>query len=483
MGKESSTDVFIQEASRLRALHRYGMLDTLPEPALDELTGLVARLCQAPIALIALVDANRVWFKSRVGVTLPQVSRSLSFSDRLVQKPVPCLMIEDVLREPVHAAHPLVRQDPPVRAYAGVPLTTGDGYVIGALCVMDYQPRMLSSEQMDVLTVLSHQVLAQFELKVNVMNLERTMHWRRRIERSLHDKNQQYRQTLQDLHHAQTQLVQNEKMSSLGQMLAGVAHEINNPVSFVYGNLTYVNRYVQDLFTLLAMYQKHNPRPHPDIQRMVESIDLNFLKEDLPKLVASMKMGADRIRQIVLSLRNFSRTDDSDLRECDLHEGMNSTLMILEHRLKPSPQYPGVQVVKDYGDLPLVKCYPGQINQVFMNILSNAIDALESMSSDPCYRDRQPKIIIRTRVIESHQGDVPHPAIAVYIADNGLGMPEKVREHIFDPFFTTKGVGKGTGLGLSISYQVVVERHHGVLTCQSREGKGTAFYIEIPVLE
>lgn len=483
MGKESSTEVFIQEASRLRALHRYGMLDTLSEPALDELTGLAARLCQAPIALIALVDANRVWFKSRVGVTLPQVPRSLSFSNRLVQSPVPCLIVEDTLAEPAHAAHPLVRQHPPVRAYAGVPLTTTEGYTIGALCVMDYQPRSLSPEQQDVLIVLSHQVLAQFELKVNVMNLERTMQWRRRIERSLHEKNQQYRQALQELHHAQTQLVQNEKMSSLGQMLAGVAHEINNPVSFVYGNLTYVNRYVQDLFTLLALYQKHNPRPHPDIQKMVESIDLNFLKEDLPKLVASMKMGADRIRQIVLSLRNFSRTDDTDLRECDLHDGINSTLMILEHRLKPSPQYPGIQVVKDYGKLPPVKCYPGQINQVFMNILGNAIDALESMSSDPRYRDRTSKIIIRTRLVESRRAESSHPAIAIYIADNGLGIPDKVREHIFDPFFTTKAVGKGTGLGLSISYQVIVERHHGVLTCQSQEGKGTAFYIEIPVRE
>lgn len=481
MVNDPNTDACILEASRLRALNRYGMLDTISEVALDELTGLVARLCQTPIALIALIDGNRVWFKSRVGLNIPQIPRSLSISDRLVQRPLSVLVIEDTLADPTLAHHPLMHHEKPIRAYAGVPLRTPDGWVIGALCVMNYQPWAPSAEQIDVLTVLSHQVMTQFELRVSAANLERTMHWRQRIERSLHTKNQQYRQALQDLHHAQTQLVQHEKMSSLGQLLAGVAHEINNPVSFVYGNLTYVNRYVQDLFSLLNLYQKHNPRPHPDIQACMDNIDLNFIQEDLPKLLTSMKVGADRIRQIVLSLRNFSRIDDSEQKEFNLHDGLDSTLMILEHRLKPSPQYPGIQVSKDYGTLPLVKCYPGQLNQVFMNILSNAIDALDSMSSNPAYRDRPPRIIIRTRVIQSRQTDPPRSAVAIYIADNGLGIPTAVRDRIFDPFFTTKSVGKGTGLGLSISYQIIVERHHGILKCQSQEGKGTAFYIEIPI--
>jgi two-component system NtrC family sensor kinase len=480
MVKEIRTDAAGREAARLRALHRYGMLDTVADPALDELTGLAARLCQAPIALIALLDANRVWFKSRVGLTLPQVPRSPSFSDRLVQDPTPCFVIADTLEDPDWAQHPLIQQDPPIRFYAGVPLNTPDGYVIGALCVMGYQPRTLSEEQREVLVVFSHQVVAQFELRLSVINLERTMSWRRRIERSLHTKNQQFRKTLHDLHQTQAQLVQTEKMSSLGQMLAGVAHEINNPVSFVYGNLAYISRYAQDLFRLLDLYQKHHPEPPPEIQQAMDEMDLNFVQIDLPRLISSMKVGADRIRQIVLSLRNFSRTDDTQMTEFNLHEGLDSTLMILEHRLKPSPQFRGIEVVKDYGELPPVKCYAGQMNQVFMNILSNAIDALEQMGSDPDYRDRPPKIILRTRPIPAADPEAPPRAIAVYILDNGLGMPSRVRDHIFDPFFTTKAVGKGTGLGLAISYQVVVERHNGVLKCQSQEGKGTAFYIEIP---
>lgn len=472
----------MNETARLRALHRYGVLDTEPEAALDELTALAAKLCNMPIALIGLVDSKRVWFKSKIGLSATHIPRENSFSDRLIQFPNQVLVIHDTLEDEPFTTHPFSTIDPPIRFYAGAPLMTPEGCAIGAFCVLDYVPRQLLPEHVETLSVFSRQIIAQLELRVNISNLERTMVLRRRIERSLHDKNQQFRQALEELRHTQTQLVQTEKMSSLGQMLAGVAHEINNPVSFVYGNLTYVNRYAKDLFELLELYQKYYPQPHPDIQQAAEAIDLDFVLEDLPKIIASMKIGADRIRQIVLSLRNFSRLDDSDKKPVDIHQGIDSTLMILEHRLKPSLEHSGIEVVREYGDLPLVECYAGQLNQVFMNILSNAIDALESSNRNDLHDITwTPTITICTEVIQPENDATP--AVCIHIADNGSGIPPQVQAHVFDPFFTTKSVGKGTGLGLSISYQVIVERHSGKLECRSREGQGTEFYIEIPVQE
>jgi len=288
---------------------------------------------------------------------------------------------------------------------------------------------------------------------------------------------------LQELKQAQTQLVQSEKMSSLGQMVAGVAHEINNPVSFIYGNLNHVNQYSTDLLGLLDLYQQHYPHPVPEIQDRAEEIDLDFILEDLPHMLNSMHVGADRIREIVLSLRNFSRLDESELKQADIHEGIDSTLLILQHRLRPQArskergEQPEIQVIKEYGNLPLVECYPGQLNQVFMNILANAIDALEQSvvaSQEKEQPTPYPQIEIRTQVVEDNQ-------VAIAIRDNGPGIPESVISQLFDPFFTTKPVGKGTGLGLSISYQIVVQKHHGRLQCQSVPGQGTLFLIAIPI--
>ncbi len=283
-------------------------------------------------------------------------------------------------------------------------------------------------------------------------------------------------QSLKELQQTQAQLVQTEKMSSLGQLVAGVAHEINNPVNFIYGNLKYFKEYTQDLLKLLHLYQQFYSHPVPEIKECIEAIDLDFLLDDLPKTLTSMKIGAERITEIVLSLRNFSRLDEGEMKMVDIHEGIDSTLLILEHRLKKKANHPGIEIVKNYGNLPLVECYPGQLNQVFMNIISNAIDALESYNSDRSDAEIQilpSKITITTAVLKTN--------CVVRIADNGPGMTEAVKARLFDPFFTTKPVGKGTGLGLSISYQIVVEKHRGLLRCVSAPGIGTEFFVEIPL--
>jgi PAS domain S-box-containing protein len=291
------------------------------------------------------------------------------------------------------------------------------------------------------------------------------------------NKARELEQTLEQLTSAQAQLIQSEKMSSLGQLVAGVAHEINNPVNFIYGNLSHANEYTQDLLHLIELYQKHYPDPVPEILDEVETIELDFLMDDLPKLLSSMKVGADRIQLIVASLRTFSRMDEAEMKAVNIHDGIDSTLMILQHRFKAKHNYPEIEVIKEYGQLPLVECYAGQLNQVFMNILSNALDALEERNSRlSAEQMRENPSLIRIWT------EMPKPdRVLVRIADNGPGMTETVRNQLFNPFFTTKPVGKGTGMGLSISYQIVTDRHSGSLKCTSSPGNGAEFAIEIPL--
>jgi PAS domain S-box-containing protein len=298
------------------------------------------------------------------------------------------------------------------------------------------------------------------------------------------------KQALHQLKQAQTQLVQSEKMSSLGLMVAGIAHEINNPVSFVYGNIPPAREYIEDLLELLNLYQQYYPVPVPAIQEYIAAIDLDFLINDLPKLLASMKVGAERIRDIVGSLRTFSRLDEAEMKRVNIHEGLDTTLLILQHRLKEKPERPAIQVIKKYGTLPPVECYPGQLNQVFMNILANAIDALESkrvsselVETEKLTPDASPCIQIYTEVVESSEFAQGSKSVLIRIIDNGPGMTERVRLLLFDPFFTTKPVGQGTGLGLSISYQIIVAKHGGQLRCVSAPGQGTEFIIQIPILQ
>jgi signal transduction histidine kinase len=289
-------------------------------------------------------------------------------------------------------------------------------------------------------------------------------------------KTQELKASITQLRHAQSQLIQAEKMSSLGQLVAGVAHEINNPVSFIYGNLTPAQEYIRDLLGLMEMYGQHYPNPAPAIAEEIEKIELEFLAEDLPKLLNSIKVGAERIKEIVKSLRTFSRLDEAEVKEVDIHENIDSTLMILQTKLKQGNNPSEIKVIKAYGNLPLIECYAGQLNQVFMNIISNAIDALNEGDKNRSLEEIQANpstIEIKTTVDKQW--------VEIKISDNGIGIKKEASQKIFDPFYTTKPIGKGTGLGLSISYQIVVEKHGGDLRCVSQWGKGTKFIIKLPV--
>jgi chemotaxis family two-component system sensor kinase Cph1 len=293
---------------------------------------------------------------------------------------------------------------------------------------------------------------------------------------------QELQQIHQKLLDTQAQLIQSEKMSSLGQLVAGVAHEINNPVNFIYGNLAHAEHNLKDLIGIVNLYAQHYPNPVQEIQEEAEAIDLNFILQDLPKILDSMHIGAHRIQEIVRSLRNFSRLDESKRKTVDLHEGINSTLLILGNRLQEKPRGFGIQVIKNYGDLPEIDCYPGQLNQVFMNLLVNAIDVLEERDRHRSSEEIKAKpstIAIGTEIAPSDRILEPH--LIVRVTDNGTGITPEHQERLFDPFFTTKPIGKGTGMGLAISYQIVVEKHGGYLTCQSQLGEGTEFMVEIPL--
>lgn len=341
-------------------------------------------------------------------------------------------------------------------------------------------PQTLLTKEIRFLATTFDQVIKELQvhnqLKSEIAQRKQVEAELRESEAGERQKSHELEQTLQELQHAQTQLVQSEKMSSLGQLVAGVAHEINNPVNFIHGNLHHADQYIQDLLNLLQLYQEHDPAPTAEIQTVTEDIDLEFLRDDLPKLLASMKVGAERIREIVRSLRSFSRLDEAEVKDVNVHEGIDSTLMILHNRLKLKSDYPAIQIVKEYGNLPKIECYAGQLNQVFMNILSNAIDALDEQNQQRSLADitaNPSNITIRTETIN-------HQTVAIQISDNGPGIPEAVQKRLFDPFFTTKAVGKGTGMGMSISHQVI-ERHKGRLKCISSPGQGAEFVIEIPI--
>lgn len=332
------------------------------------------------------------------------------------------------------------------------------------------------------------------QLRQDILERQRVEEALKKSEAQSRKQATQLKLTLSKLHSYQAQLIQTEKMSSLGQLVAGIAHEINNPINFIHGNIAYTGQYVQDLMHLLQLYEQHFPQSTPAIQTAAEAIDLSFLKKDLPKVLKSMKLGADRIRNLVLSLRNFSRLDESDMKSVNLHEGLDNTLLILQNQLKAMPGRREIRVIKEYDELPPIECYAGQLNQVFMNIITNAVDALEELrkedsqtSSNNSVSASLPSITISTGIKQASKDnifltsseEIVHALIR--IKDNGCGMTEAVRRRLFDPFFTTKSAGKGTGLGLLISYQIVVEKHGGYLNCLSSPGQGTEFVIEIPL--
>jgi signal transduction histidine kinase/DNA-binding response OmpR family regulator len=381
------------------------------------------------------------------------------------------------------------------RAYIIVPIFLGSKLWGLLAAYQNSGPRSWKTTEINVVLEIGNQLgvaLQQAELFAQTQRQSEAL---RQSEARFREKAEQLELTLEELKRTQTQLIQTEKMSSLGQMVAGVAHEINNPVSFIYGNLTPARDYFQDLLKLIEVYQETYPDSPPEVQQIVEEIDLDFLVKDWHKLMDSMQMGAERIKEIVRSLLLFSRQNESDLKPVDIHESLDSTLLILQHRLRAEGNRPEIQVIKDYAQLPLVTCYASQLNQVFMNLLSNAIDALEQKSAvrsqESEVRSQEPEVLpmitIRTEVSNQKNNRNPDNCILdsstvfIHIADNGIGMSEDVRQKIFDPFFTTKPVGNGTGLGLSISYQIVVENHNGNISCVSAPGQGAEFIVEIPV--
>lgn len=371
------------------------------------------------------------------------------------------LVINDIYNTDYSVCHIALIEQMQARAYMIVPIFQGEKLwgLLGAY--QNTGARNWQEDEIDLLRQVSTQLgvgIQQAEL------LEQTQ-----------QQKEELSQTIKELQRAQTQLIQNEKMAGLGQLVAGVAHEINNPINFIHGNIAHVDNYVCDLLNLLNLYRSAYPHPESHIQEQASAVDLNYLIEDLPKIIDSMKIGTGRIFSLVQSLRTFSRVDEEGMKPFNIHDGIDSTLLILQHRIEPNPNSPEIEVVKEYGNLPLVECNGAQLNQVFTNILSNAMDAIEAMlAATNNHKPKKPAITIRTEVVD---GD----SVLIRIADNGYGIPNELQSRIFEPFFTTKEIGKGTGLGLSISYQIIVEKHGGQFKCFSEPDKGSEFWIAIPI--
>ncbi|WP_199247533.1 GAF domain-containing protein [[Phormidium] sp. ETS-05] len=355
------------------------------------------------------------------------------------------------------------------RSLLVIPIQTRGGE-IGAVACGCTGVRVWSADEVELLQAVG----TQLAIAINQAELYQQSCQATAIAKA---RSQELQQALLDLQKTEAQLVQSEKMSSLGMLVAGVAHEINNPLGFISSNLVHAANYTEDLLEVLAAYQEEYPQPSAEIENLIEATELEFLKEDLPQILSSMQMGADRIRQIVLTLRVFSRTDGTEMKPANLHEGIDSTLVLLQDRLKSRNDRPTIQVIKQYGAIPEIDCYAGQLNQVFMNLIANGIDAIEEAidKSRSVMDGRVPTIIISTQISADGQ------FVTIRIADNGPGMTEEVRRKLFDPFFTTKPPGKGTGLGLSISYQIITEKHGGTLDCISTPGRGAEFIIQLPV--
>ena len=399
--------------------------------------------------------------------------------------------VEDVENSDLNPCHIKLLQSLQIKANLVIPILEGNnlwGLLIAHHCRSE---RPWQSFEIECLKEISIQLAIAIQQSTLFEQAQNELIERKIAELALREsetrerlKAEELEITLNKLKNAQSQLVQQEKMAGLGQLVAGVAHEINNPVNFIYGNIHPATTYAEDLLKIIDLYQKHFPTPPEEISEEIAAVDFEFIKDDFMRLLRSMQEGANRIKEIVLSLRNFSRLDEAEMKEADIHSGIDSTLMILQHRLKEQPNRKAIQIFKNYANLPLIQCYPGQLNQVFMNIVSNAIDALEDKNKFSS--NFLPTLELTTEVklpLNSPNSSSSSHAqsVIIRIADNGGGISEELKKRIFNPFFTTKPVGTGTGLGLSISYQIIVEKHHGFLICNSVLGKGTEFIIEIPI--
>jgi two-component system, NtrC family, sensor kinase len=392
--------------------------------------------------------------------TAAELKPSVILQD-LVMPEVDGLMLVKFLR-----AHPLTQEIPIIVLSSKDEATTkADAFRFGA---NDYLVKLPDPIEL-IARLRYHSEAYRNRLKRN--EAEQTLIHNKVLEERVEERTLELKQALNSLKQAQAKLIHNEKMSSMGQLVAGIAHEVNNPINFIYGNLNYMNGYVQDLLDLIKAYQTHYPEPVVAIHEKLEELDLEFTSPDLLQSFVSLRSGAKRIRNLVLSLRNFSRFDEAGLKEVNVHEGLDSTLTMLGAKLE------GIHIEKDYSDLPLVECYASQINQVFMHLIGNALDALKDIRSSESFEKeekRVPTLHISTAAVDEHR-------VAIWIIDNGCGISPEIQDRIFDPFFTTKEIGEGTGLGLSISYQIVSVQHGGTLKCYSVPRQGTKFLIELPV--
>ena len=367
-------------------------------------------------------------------------------------------VVDDVTQQGFSQCHLEVYHRYQIKAFINIPIFVGK-VLWGILAVFQQQAtRQWSPTEIE----FAGQIAIQLGVALQHASLSA----------SEREKNTQLSIALADLQAAQTQLVQTEKMSSLGQLVAGIAHEINNPTNFIYANANHLKEYSNRLLEVICSYQEYCPNPPAELQKLIEAAEIEYLADDLPKLCDSISTGSERIRSIVLSLRNFSRLDEAETKKVDLHEGIESTLLILQHRIKAHPSQGPIKIVKQYGTLPKVECHAGQINQVFMNLLSNALDELQTIA--PNYEAQKAKTI---RITTQKIGE---DWVKIAIEDSGMGISPPILDKLFDPFFTTKPVGKGTGLGLSISYKII-EKHEGKLYCESTVGKGTTFVVELPI--
>ena len=425
------------EAARLDALHAYQILDSLPESQYQDVAELASIICGTPISVISLVDRDRQWFKAKTGVDATETGRDIAFCAHALLEPEELLVVPDAMRDPRFADNPLVTGEMQIRFYAGAPLRTQDGLALGTLCVIDRTPRELTSTQARALSALSRQVMSHLELRQKMVQLEQ----------------------------AQTLLQQSEKMASIGQLAAGVAHEINNPVGFVSSNMGTLNNYAGTLFDTLDGYdaivrdEPLSPSARIQINALREQADLGYLKTDMIELVKESLEGLNRVRDIVQALKDFSHVGQVDWQFADLHAGIDTTLKIVGNEIRHK-----AQIVRQYGTVPQIRCLPSQLNQVFMNMLVNAAQAIS----------KDGVITIRT--------GTEHGWVRIDIGDNGAGIAPEDMRRIFDPFFTTKPIGLGTGLGLSVSYSII-KKHGGEVTVDSTPGVGTTFTVRLPTGE
>ncbi|OYE05762.1 ATP-binding sensor histidine kinase [Nostoc sp. 'Peltigera membranacea cyanobiont' 232] len=466
------------------------LLSTLMEVVMENAgaSKCVLILCEADNLDLTITAIS---YNSTFGDTHTEfLSVPLEFSDSVpislinyIKRTREILVIDDINSEANFAADTYINREEP-KSILSIPMLNKSKLVGLIYLENNLTIGAFTRDRLEVIKLLTTQAVISLENAILYKNLaeanesleEYSYILEEKVEvrtAELNEKNQHLQEAVEELQSTQSQLIQSERMSSLGQMVAGIAHEINNPISFIHGNITHATHYVQELLDLINIYHQQYPHPSVIVKQKIQEMDVEFLKEDLPRVLDSMNMGSSRIRDIILSLRSFSRLDESEMKPVNIHEGIDSTLMILQHRLKEKSNRPEIEVFKEYAQLPNVICYAGQLNQVFMNILSNAIDALDEDENEGDFPRKKPQIWICTELGEVN-------TLKIRIADNGHGMTAQVEQKIFNPFFTTKPVGSGRGLGLSISYQIV-DKHNGHLSCDSTLGKGTEFVIEIPM--